>query len=614
DAGTNIGNYVQFRMRGIDQTRINTTLNGVPLNGMVDQGVFFSNFSDFGNSVSSIQIQRGVGIASNGVASYGGAIDFETPRLTGAEPHTELEFLSGSFGTLRMSAEVNSGLTNDGFGAYGKLSRTKTNGFKNNSGSEAYSLFFSGGYFGEKDVLTLTAFAGKTQNDQSYLPVLLQDIEADPKTNYNHPNDTDDFGQELVMLKYTRAMSPQLTSSTTAYYGHAGGVFPFGLDDETQLVFGLENDHVGILSDITYSGARWDLKGGLHAYTFLRKNVNYTAPNTSNPDYVDKTTKNEISLWGKASLNLEDFSLYGDAQIRSVGLDFEGEEVLSFGGAVPAGPFSEGRSWLFFNPRVGMTYRLDERSQLYASIGQTHREPTRTDILQGDGSSVNEFSFASLIDDEAVRHESVIDLELGYRLGGSDGSFTATAFYMDFTNEIAAVGALAERSYVAIRQNVPSSMRAGIELEGRMTLSPKWQGELVTTLMTSNIETFDNGSEIIEDVNHIFAPSAIVKPSIMFTPSSSWCARISGQIVSSSFIELSNNDEFTTPGFMTWDLSLSYQPSDRLALSINAFNLLDEIYFTDGAPVDLDFDGLTEGPGYRIQPPRHFYLMAKIEF
>ena len=81
DAGTEIGNYVQFRLRGMDQTRINTSLNGVPLNDMIDQGVFFSNFTDLASSVQDIQFQRGVGITNGGLSSYAGAVGFRSPDL-----------------------------------------------------------------------------------------------------------------------------------------------------------------------------------------------------------------------------------------------------------------------------------------------------------------------------------------------------------------------------------------------------------------------------------------------------------------------------------------------------------------------------------------------------
>jgi len=121
DAGTDIGNYAQFRMRGITQSRINVTLDGVPLNDMLDQGVFFSNFSDFANSVESIQVQRGVSASNVGVASYGGAINFESARVFGRDRGAELQMTTGSFGTLRTAAEVKTGLMDNGKNKYGRI-------------------------------------------------------------------------------------------------------------------------------------------------------------------------------------------------------------------------------------------------------------------------------------------------------------------------------------------------------------------------------------------------------------------------------------------------------------------------------------------------------------
>ncbi|MCC6244438.1 MAG: TonB-dependent receptor plug domain-containing protein, partial [Gemmatimonadaceae bacterium] len=45
ETGTNWG-YSYLRLRGVDQTRINITLDGVPLNDMEDQVLYFANFAD----------------------------------------------------------------------------------------------------------------------------------------------------------------------------------------------------------------------------------------------------------------------------------------------------------------------------------------------------------------------------------------------------------------------------------------------------------------------------------------------------------------------------------------------------------------------------------------
>ena len=352
-----------MRLRGIDQTRINITLNGAPLNDMVDQGVFFSNFTDFGNSVESVQLQRGVGTSTNGTASYAGSINFESLRLQGAKPSAELQLVGGSFDTYRVSAEVFSGENDKNMSFYGRYTKTLSGGYKFNSGTNSDSYFFSGGYFGEKDVVKLTGFVGQTRNELAYLPVALQDIEIEPRTNYLDPNDEDDFGQQLVQLEYTRLFNQKMHLTSSVYYGGAGGDFPFTFDDGTgsltQLNFYLKNDHVGFMSYLNYDNLDLNLTAGIHGYTFKRINEEATAPDFANPYYRDKTQKNEISAFAKASYELNKLTLYGDVQVRSVWLDFDPDVEFLMGSGVNPVPDIDARQWTFFNPKIGFTYRFN---------------------------------------------------------------------------------------------------------------------------------------------------------------------------------------------------------------------------------------------------------------
>ncbi|MGB0424090.1 MAG: carboxypeptidase-like regulatory domain-containing protein, partial [Flavobacteriales bacterium] len=65
DAGAGVG-YTGLRIRGSDATRINVTINGIPVNDSEAQGVFWVNMPDLASSVDNIQIQRGVGTSTNG--------------------------------------------------------------------------------------------------------------------------------------------------------------------------------------------------------------------------------------------------------------------------------------------------------------------------------------------------------------------------------------------------------------------------------------------------------------------------------------------------------------------------------------------------------------------
>ena len=76
-------NYSYFRVRGIDQSRVAITLDGIPLNEPEDQQIYFSDFPDLTSSVQSMQVQRGVGTSTYGQAAYGGSVNFATHSLTG---------------------------------------------------------------------------------------------------------------------------------------------------------------------------------------------------------------------------------------------------------------------------------------------------------------------------------------------------------------------------------------------------------------------------------------------------------------------------------------------------------------------------------------------------
>ena len=54
--------------------------------------------------------------------------------------------------------------------------------------------------------------------------------------------------------------------------------------------------------------------------------------------------------------------------------------------------------------------------------------------------------------------------------------------------------------------------------------------------------------------------------------------------------------------------------TDQLSIRLIANNVFDVLYFTEGSPIDPDFDGVIDEMGYRVQPPRNFYIMADYQF
>jgi iron complex outermembrane receptor protein len=71
DAGAGVG-YTGLRLRGTDGTRINVTLNGIPVNDAESQGSFFVDLPDLASSTTSIPKHRRLGSSTNCAAPVGG--------------------------------------------------------------------------------------------------------------------------------------------------------------------------------------------------------------------------------------------------------------------------------------------------------------------------------------------------------------------------------------------------------------------------------------------------------------------------------------------------------------------------------------------------------------
>ncbi|MDL2308071.1 TonB-dependent receptor plug domain-containing protein [Bacteroidales bacterium OttesenSCG-928-C03] len=144
DAGTGIGN-TSLRIRGIDHTRINATINGIELNDAESQGTWFVNLPNFTNYVSSFSLQRGVGTSSNGAAAFGASMDFGTMNA-GNTPFAELSSAAGSFNTFKNTVAVSTGLINQRFSLSASYSNLQSDGYIDRASANLNSMFITGKY------------------------------------------------------------------------------------------------------------------------------------------------------------------------------------------------------------------------------------------------------------------------------------------------------------------------------------------------------------------------------------------------------------------------------------------------------------------------------------
>ena len=104
DAGAGIG-YTTLRVRGTDGTRINITVNGIPMNDAESHNLFWVNMPDFSSSVKDMQVQRGAGTSTNGAGAFGASVNMQTEGAS-MKPYAEFNGSYGSFNTHKETVKV----------------------------------------------------------------------------------------------------------------------------------------------------------------------------------------------------------------------------------------------------------------------------------------------------------------------------------------------------------------------------------------------------------------------------------------------------------------------------------------------------------------------------
>ena len=130
-----------MRIRGAGDSRINVTLDGVPLNSPEDQCVFWANMNSYGSLLGGVQIQRGVGSSTNGDGAFGGTITLMSASPS-TRPSAEITGSYGSFNTLNFGAKASTGLLWNHLIIDGAYHETSTDGFLDGTSGR------SGSYYG----------------------------------------------------------------------------------------------------------------------------------------------------------------------------------------------------------------------------------------------------------------------------------------------------------------------------------------------------------------------------------------------------------------------------------------------------------------------------------
>ena len=234
DAGTGIG-YTGIRVRGSDPTRINVTVNGIPMNDAESHGLFWVNMPDFASSVSSMQLQRGVGTSTNGAGAFGATLNLQTNSFSG-KPYASYTGSAGSFNTLRHSFEAGTGLVN-GFTFDVRMSKINSDGFIDRASSDLKSFYLTGAWYGKKSSIRANVFSGREKTYQAWYGVPQDSLATNPTYNpagvyYDaegkeqfYDNETDNYQQDHYQLFFNHEPRQNLQFNVALHYTRGRGYF-----------------------------------------------------------------------------------------------------------------------------------------------------------------------------------------------------------------------------------------------------------------------------------------------------------------------------------------------------------------------------------------------------
>lgn len=618
DAGAGIG-YTGIRIRGTDATRVNVTINGIPVNDSESQGTYWVNMPDFASSVASVQIQRGVGTSTNGAGAFGGSVNMQTNTFE-KDAYAEINASGGSFGTLKTTLKLGTGLMAGKWILDGRLSRVVSDGYIDRSFSNLQSAYVSGAYFGKKSFYRVNYFTGKEKTFQSWYGTpesrvnndlegmkayiernWLSDAEAKNLLEsgrtynyYTYPNQTDNYAQDHYQLLTHHSLGTHWDLDLNGHYTYGRGYYEEYKADASLSKYGLapinlgsvslkstnlvrrkwlDNDFYGSTFALNFDanqgfkftfGGAWNRYIGRH-FGEVISGENLPSSYLGHRWYQSRSQKTDLNMYVKMNYALAaKWQSYLDLQYRTVGYKMQGtaDKMQDIG-----------QTWIyhFFNPKFGLTHQLGESSKIYASVSVGSKEPSRQDFIDNPGTT--------------PRSEFLTDYELGFERSATSYSFQLNAYRMQYRDQLVLTGAVNSVGE-AIRTNVPESYRMGIEASLNYRLSNHFTWQANATLsqnkvlnFVESIPDYDTGG--VKSVNHgnsdiAYSPSTIAGSQLTY----SWKGletTLLTKYVGQQYLDNTSSENRKLKAYWTQDIRFIYPIKTSWAKQLQASLLLNNV-------------------------------------
>lgn len=585
DTGNEYG-YSYFRMRGMDQTRINMTLDGMPLAEGEDMGVYFSNYPDMLSSMQSVKIDQGSNISNNGTAGYAGSINFESINLTVDNP-SYAYFGFGSFNTYKTNVQYNSGKIGK-FAFHVNVTNQQSDGFRDYAYNNSQSAFIKAGYFiNDKHSLDILSFVGHSRNGQAWIGSTLDELNTNFSNNGCTSAETDKFIQNITKLQYKGIFNKTILTSSI-YYNFLDGYYFFDVDNYCNKVYDYPHEageidkydlqhHMigGNLAVKTYIGNSFVLTSGINASTYTRRHLGYWNIDNSLL-WNNRGIKNDMNVFINGKYSYKGFSVNANLQYRHANFNYIGDKEF------------DKINWNFFNWHVNAKYQIKNSHYFYASITQTHREPTRSDMFGGSE------NFDTLV---TKTPESVIDYELGYNFNVNNLTLNINGYYMDFDNELILNGEYGTNG-LPIKINEANSYRYGVEFN--LTYNPIKQIKLITNASWCKNKIISGDDKF----NHVMSPDWLISQDIQYNIKN-FTIGVNYKFRSSMFIDLQNN--YKIGNSSRFNVYANYNITEKINVSASINNVFNAKTISNGM---LGSNSVL----YFVDAPINFFVSVKFKF
>ncbi len=512
--GNGIG-YNYLSIRGFDQRRISVSINGIPQNDPEDHNVYWLDFPDLLASTEIIQVQRGAGSGVIGYPAVGGSINIITSPFSD-KPFVNLQAAYGSFVTRKYGVSFSSGLIDNKYSVYAKLSQTLSSGYRTLSWTRLNSYHFSLVRFDNKLTTQFNFYGGPISDGLAYTGIAKFAVKNKSKrkdnfsyweasnNNYTYtvarrPEEIENFSQPHFELLNELQISPKVKFNSALFLVLGSGFFDYDgswsvyYDDYFRLKLNgfdtsfvptnaliraqVDNKQFGWIPKLSiehkngvlilggeYRNHRSEHWGSINFADNLPPNLSkdyryyfYNGAKDIASGFIHESysLNDQINLLGEIQLAYHKYRLYNE---KYLGNDFS-------------------ISGLYLNPRFGINYKLNQLQNLFVSFARVTREPRLKnyyDAAESSGGEVPQFetnpdgsyNFHSPL----VKPETMNDFEIGSSISSDNYSFSVNIFYMLFKDEIVKNGKL-DRFGQPITGNVDQTSHTGIELTGIVNLS-----------------------------------------------------------------------------------------------------------------------------------------------